>query len=84
MTPTHPLDRLRVGMRAVVRHRLDDGLTDALGEVVALDETSVSVATRRGVHVVHRAAVVPPRRCRRHRRVEARRTWRCRWRTSSA
>jgi N-acetylglutamate synthase len=58
MTPTHPLDRLRVGMRAVVRSRLDDGLTDALGEVVALDDTSVSVATRRGVQVVPRAAVV--------------------------
>ena len=58
MTSAHPLDRLRVGMRAVVRHRLDDGLSDALGEVVALDETSVSVATRRGVRVVHRAAVV--------------------------
>jgi GNAT superfamily N-acetyltransferase len=58
MTSVHPLDRLRVGMRAVVRHRLDDGLTDALGEVVALDETSVSVATRRGVCVVQRAAVV--------------------------
>jgi N-acetylglutamate synthase len=58
MTPTHPLDRLRVGMRAVVRSRLDDGFTDALGEVVALDESSVSVATRRGVRVVQRAAVV--------------------------
>ena len=58
MTPTHPLDRLRVGMRAVVRHRLADGLNDALGEVVALDESSVSVATRRGLQVVRRAAVV--------------------------
>ena len=58
MTPTHPLDRLRVGMRAVVRHRLENGLTDALGEVVALDQTSVSVATRRGLQVVQRAAVV--------------------------
>jgi N-acetylglutamate synthase len=58
MTPTHPLDRLRVGMRAVVRSRIDHGFTDALGEVVALDESSVSVATRRGVRVVQRAAVV--------------------------
>jgi N-acetylglutamate synthase len=58
MTPTHPLDRLRVGMRAVVRSRLENGFTDALGEVVALDETSVSVATRRGLQVVQRAAVV--------------------------
>jgi ribosomal protein S18 acetylase RimI-like enzyme len=58
MTPTHPLDRLRVGMRAVVRSRVEDGLTDAVGEVVALDDSSVSVATRRGVQVVQRAAVV--------------------------
>src|SRR6185312_8326931 len=58
MASAHPLDRLRVGMRAVVRHRLDDGLSDALGEVVALDDTSVSVATRRGVRVVAREAVV--------------------------
>jgi GNAT superfamily N-acetyltransferase len=58
MPSAHPLDRLRVGMRAVVRHRLDDGLSDALGEVVALDDTSVSVATRRGVRVVARGAVV--------------------------
>jgi N-acetylglutamate synthase len=58
MTSVHPLDRLRVGMRAVVRHRLDDGLSDALGEVVALDDTSVSVATRRGVRVVPRGDVV--------------------------
>ena len=58
MTSVHPLDRLRVGMRAVVRHRLDDGLSDALGEVVALDDSSVSVATRRGVRVVPRGAVV--------------------------
>ena len=58
MTSVHPLDRLRVGMRAVVRHRLDDGLSDALGEVVALDASSVSVATRRGVRVVPRGAVV--------------------------
>ena len=58
MTSVHPLDRLRVGMRAVVRHRLDDGLSDALGEVVALDDSSVSVATRRGVRVVARGAVV--------------------------
>ncbi len=58
MTSVHPLDRLRVGMRVVVRHRLDDGLSDALGEVVALDDSSVSVATRRGVRVVPRGAVV--------------------------
>ena len=58
MTSVHPLDRLRVGMRAVVRHRLDDGLSDALGEVVAMDDSSVSVATRRGVRVVPREAVV--------------------------
>jgi GNAT superfamily N-acetyltransferase len=58
MTSVHPLDRLRVGMRAVVRHRLDDSLSDALGEVVALDDSSVSVLTRRGLRVVPRVAVV--------------------------
>ena len=59
MTSAHPLDRLRVGMRAVVRHRLDDGLSDALGEVVALDDEPRSASPpAAGVQVVPRAAVV--------------------------
>ena len=48
---TRLLDRLRVGERAVVRWRLEVGepmLSDAVGTVIALSETSVSVLTRRG------------------------------------
>jgi GNAT superfamily N-acetyltransferase len=72
-------------MRAVVRRRLDDGVqagqpdqpgqpgqsvTDALGDVVAIDELTVSVRTRRGVEVINRVDVVaakevPPRASRR-------------------
>jgi GNAT superfamily N-acetyltransferase len=57
-------------MRAVVRRRIDHGVTDALGDVVAIDAGTVSVRTRRGVEVINRAAVVaakevPPRPARR-------------------
>lgn len=48
---TDPLDRLRVGERAVVRWRLEVGepmLTDSVGTVIALSDTTVSVLTRRG------------------------------------
>ncbi len=61
---------LRPGVRAVVRHRGADGLTDALGEVEALDETTVSVRTRRGLEVIELTQItlakqVPPRPTRR-------------------
>jgi ribosomal protein S18 acetylase RimI-like enzyme len=60
-------------MRAVVRHRIEHdahGVTDALGEIVAVDADTISVRTRRGVQVISRAAVVaakevPPRPARR-------------------
>jgi len=70
MTESDPVDGLRPGIRAVVRHRIEHGLTDALGDVVALDADTVSVRTRRGVEVIDRAAVVaakevPPRSTRR-------------------
>jgi ribosomal protein S18 acetylase RimI-like enzyme len=57
-------------MRAVVRRRIDHGVTDALGEVVAIDTETVSVRTRHGVEIIFRAAVVaakevPPRPSRR-------------------
>lgn len=70
MTDSDPVDGLRPGMRAVVRRRLDHGVTDALGEVVAMDAETVSVRTRRGVEMIDRAAVVaakevPPRPARR-------------------
>lgn len=48
---TRLLRRLRVGERAVVRWRLEVGepmLTDSVGTIVALSESSVSVLTRRG------------------------------------
>lgn len=70
MTDSDPVDGLRIGMRAVVRQRLEHGFTDALGELVAMDAVTVSVATRGGVVVINRAAVVaakevPPRSSRR-------------------
>ena len=80
MTDPDPVERLRPGMRAVVRHRIAPGptdpsltepsLTDALGDVVAMDAVTVSVRTRRGLVVIDRDAVVaakevPPRPTRR-------------------
>jgi ribosomal protein S18 acetylase RimI-like enzyme len=70
MTYSDPVDGLRPGMRAVVRRRLEHGVTDALGDVVAIDAHTVSVRTRRGVEVIDRAVVVaakevPPKPARR-------------------
>src|SRR5665811_852016 len=70
MTDPDPVDGLRPGMRAVVRRRIEHGVTDALGDIVALDADTVSVRTRRGVEVIGRAAVtaakeVPPAPARR-------------------
>ena len=70
MTDSDPLDGLRTGIRVVVRHRLEHGVTDALGDLVGIDADTVSVRTRRGVVVINRAAVVaakevPPRSTRR-------------------
>jgi GNAT superfamily N-acetyltransferase len=73
MTDSDPVDGLRPGMRAVVRQRIEGGVgrvTDALGDVVALDADTISVRTRRGVEVIDRATVVaakevPPRSSRR-------------------
>ena len=70
MTGSDPVDGLRPGMRAVVRRRIDHGVTDALGDVVAMDAQTISVRTRLGLVVIQRAAVVaakevPPRATRR-------------------
>jgi N-acetylglutamate synthase len=70
MTYSDPVDALRPGMRAVVRRRIDHGVTDALGDVVAIEADTVSVRTRRGVQKIDRATVVaakevPPRPVRR-------------------
>ncbi len=68
---------LRVGTRVAVRHRLDTPdpasgatLTDVVGDLVAIDETSLVVLTRRGEVRVVRATVtatrvIPPRPSRR-------------------
>jgi GNAT superfamily N-acetyltransferase len=70
MTDSDPVDALRPGMRAVVRRRIEHGVTDALGDVVAMDADTVSVRTRLGLVVIERAAVVaakevPPKSTRR-------------------
>lgn len=73
MTPPDPLDGLRPGMRVVVRRRIDQlgrGVTDALGDLVAIEADTISVRTRRGVEIIDRGAVVaakevPPRPSRR-------------------
>lgn len=57
-------------MRAVVRRRIEHGVTDALGDLVAMDDNTVSVLTRRGLVVIDRADVVaakevPPKPSRR-------------------
>jgi len=70
MTFKDPVDGLRPGMRAVVRKRIEHGVTDALGDIVAIDQDTVSVRTRLGVVVIERAAVVaakevPPKSTRR-------------------
>ncbi|HEY8881843.1 MAG TPA: GNAT family N-acetyltransferase [Dermatophilaceae bacterium] len=70
MTHSDPVDGLRPGMRAVVRRRLEHGVTDALGDLVAMDANTVSILTRRGLVVIDRTAVVaakevPPKPIRR-------------------
>jgi len=57
-------------MRAVVRRSIEHGVTDALGEVEAIDADTISVRTRQGLVVIPRAVVVaakevPPRSTRR-------------------
>lgn len=52
---------LPLGTRVVVRHRLhgeQHGATDALGELVAVDAVSCTVATRRGEVVIALADIV--------------------------
>ena len=71
--PDSPIDLLRslpAGARVVVRSRIEDGFTDALGDLVDCDETTATIRTRRGDAVVRLADVVaakpvpppPPRR----------------------
>jgi N-acetylglutamate synthase len=66
LTPSHVVHDLEVGQRVVVRHRTADGsASDALGDLVAADAVTLTVATRRGPVRVARADVlaakpVPP------------------------
>ena len=70
MTEPDPVDGLRTGMRAVVRRRIEHGVTDALGDIEAIDADTISVRTRLGLVVIPRDVVtaakeVPPRSTRR-------------------
>lgn len=71
MKTPDPLPRLRLGIRAVVRHELPDGRhTDSVGTIEALDAATVTVQTRHGVDVIPLAEIsivkeVPPRPVRR-------------------
>ncbi len=66
-------ETLRLGMRVVVRYRVGDQATDALGDVVGLDEATVTVRTRKhgdvpiGWDTVVVAKPVPPAPARRGR-----------------
>jgi len=51
VTSPTPEERLRAagtGQRAVVRYRIDGGLTDALGTITALDSEGCTLMTRKG------------------------------------
>lgn len=70
------LQQLPLGTRMVVRHRIDGGLTDALGELTARDQASCTITTRSGsvtimYDAVQLAKVVPPPPARRSRREPA-------------
>lgn len=59
------LRTLPLGTRVVVRRREDDGFHDALGDLVAVDDDTCTVNTRRGpvtvaLATVTRAKPVPP------------------------
>ena len=68
--PRQFLEGASLGTRVVVRYRISDGLTDALGELVGIGETECTVRTRRADVVIPLALVVaakavppaPPRR----------------------
>ncbi|MBM7849203.1 hypothetical protein [Arthrobacter roseus] len=72
MDPLHLLRSLVPGSRVVVRYRIDDGLTDALGDLLEIGESTCTVRTRRDDVFVPLAAVTaaravpppPPRRSR--------------------
>lgn len=60
MTPAE-LRALPLGTRLVVRYRLHDeqhGATDALGDLIAIDAVTCTIATRRGDVVIPIADIV--------------------------
>jgi hypothetical protein len=60
MTPSE-LRALPLGTRLIVRYRLHDGqhgATDALGDLIAVDAVTCTVATRRGEVVIPIADIV--------------------------
>ncbi|GAB5078000.1 hypothetical protein ARTHROSP310_11410 [Arthrobacter sp. AD-310] len=64
-TPAGFLASAAAGTRVVVRYRIDDGLTDALGLLVSCDAGSCTVRTRQadvviGLDRVVAAKEVPP------------------------
>jgi len=68
VTSPSPEERLRAagtGQRAVVRYRIEGGLTDALGTITALDAGGCTIETRTGPVTIPWALVtagkpVPP------------------------
>lgn len=61
----HLLRTIPLGTRVVVRRREDDGFHDALGDLLAIDDDTCTVSTRRGavtvpLATVTRAKPVPP------------------------
>ncbi|WP_373886488.1 hypothetical protein [Sinomonas sp. ASV322] len=73
--PADLLRSLPPGTRVVVRHRIEGGFTDSLGELSQVSDTEVTIATRRGLDVVRLDSVVaakpvPPPPAPRARRAE--------------
>lgn len=69
------LTQLPLGTRMVVRYRIELGFTDALGDLIARDDHSISIATRTGnvtimFDDVQLAKAVPPAPPRRERRFQ--------------
>ncbi|MEA5453209.1 hypothetical protein SPF06_00605 [Sinomonas sp. JGH33] len=56
--PADLLRSLPPGTRVVVRHRIEGGYTDSLGELSQVTDAEVTITTRRGVDVVRLDAVV--------------------------
>jgi len=56
--PLHFLSNATLGMRVVVRYRIDGGLTDALGKLVGKSDGECTVLTRRSDVVIALSLVV--------------------------